>query len=56
MKETLKVVGWIQIVLGSLAVLGVLLEPDADAIYGLFGGFLFLIAGWVALQYIKENK
>lgn len=51
MKETLKCLGWIEVVLGVLAIIGA--EGDY---YAFVGGVLFLVTGWVALQYIKETE
>lgn len=51
MKKTLKILSWIQIVLGVLAIIGSLDPADA---YGFLGGALFLACGWVALLYIEE--
>lgn len=55
MKQSLKVLSWIQIVLGALAIIGVVTSSGDDNMYGLLGGGLFLATGWVALNYIKEN-
>ena len=54
MKNTLKILSWIEVVIGALAILGSLGEDGTTA--GLLGGILFLACGWVALSYIAEHK
>ena len=57
MEQTLKILSWVGIVFGSLAIVGSLIYPDQDSLYGLMGGVIFLSQGWAALAYIKEvNK
>lgn len=54
MKSTLKVLSWVQIVLGSLAIIG--WASDTSDGYALVGGALFLTCGIVALKYISDCK
>lgn len=54
MKKTLTVLSWVQIVLGSLAVLG--WAGDTTDGYALVGGLFFIVCGVVALKFISENK
>jgi len=53
MEKTLKIIAWGQIVLGGLAILGSFSSED---FYAFVGGVWFLVAGWIALSYIKEVK
>lgn len=54
MENILKVVSWIEIVIGALAILASFSDED---FYAFVGGALFLGAGLIALNYIKEvNK
>lgn len=54
MKSTLKVLSWIQVILGGLAILG--WAGDTSDGYALVGGLLFLACGLVAFSYIKETS
>ena len=52
MEKALKVLSWICVVLGALAVLQSLAEFE---IYGLIGGGLFFSQGLLALLYIDKK-
>ena len=54
MKTSLKVLSWVAIVLGALAVIG--WAGNTSDGYALVGGAYFIIYGVVALKYIGENK
>ena len=54
MEKALKIVAWIQVILGGLAIFSWLFEDDDP--YALIGGALYLGAGLIALKYIKEVK
>jgi threonine/homoserine efflux transporter RhtA len=54
MEKTLKVLAWVQVVLGGLAIIS--WAGDTSDGYGLIGGALFLTAGIVALNYIASKK
>lgn len=53
MKKTLKTVSIIQIIIGSLAVIGWAGDPTDG--FALVGGLFILGCGITALSYIKEN-
>lgn len=53
MEKMLKVISWVEVVLGGLAIVGSLSSED---FYQFVGGIMFLGAGLVALRYIKEQK
>lgn len=52
MKQSLKILCWVDVVLGALAILGSL---DATDSYAMFGGLLFLATGWLTLIYISTH-
>lgn len=51
MQTTLKIIAWVEIVIGGLAIFNSLSSED---FYAFVGGALFLGAGVIALLYIKE--
>lgn len=53
MKTSIKVLAWFEAVIGGLAILGSLGGGDG---YGLVGGLLFLVCGWLTLVYITSEK
>jgi len=54
MSTGLKIVSWINVVMGLLALIGEFADFDG---YAITGGVLFLLNGTLALQYInKVNK
>lgn len=55
MKTTLYIVSWVSLVLGILAVLGSISEPT-DGIYGVIGGGMYAIQGFIALAYLKSEE
>lgn len=54
MKQNLKVIAWVEVVLGVLAIIG--WAGDTSDGYALIGGLMFLVFGFVALKYIGENE
>lgn len=60
MENSLRILSWIGIVLGGLAILGALGDWGAnidDWQYTIMGGLLFFMQGLVAILYIREvNK
>lgn len=54
METTLKVFGWIGIVLGALALLGSMSESTFDG-YAFLGGGLFFSWGICTLSYLKKK-
>jgi len=53
MRTALKIFSIICVIIGGLAVLGSMLEPDS---FGLIGGGLFLTEGILALVYMQSKK
>lgn len=53
MRTALLIFSWIGVVMGSMAILGSLGEPDAA--YAVVGGLLFFIQGALAIVYISER-
>ena len=53
MKTSLKVLSWVEIVLGALSLFSWLMV-EADP-YAFLGGALFVACGWVALSYMKSK-
>ena len=56
MRNTLKVLSVIAVVLGALALLDGFTSGDADAGYAVIGGGLFLAQGWITLSYLGNEK
>jgi hypothetical protein len=54
MKNALKVLSWVNIAIGGLALIGWLNDGDGE-IYGFIAAALFVATGVVALKYIAEN-
>jgi len=51
MEKLLKIVSWVEVVIGMLAIIASFSDED---FYAFVGGILFLGAGVIALNYIKE--
>lgn len=57
MKQALKIMSWVAIVLGVLAILGGFGETSgSEASYAFLGGLLFGVEGLLALIYIKQTE
>ena len=56
MKTTLKILSWVGIVTGGLAIIASMSENSGDVFASFIGGGLFLAQGIVALVYIKRHS
>jgi len=56
MELALKIISWVAIILGALAVLAGLLDAstDPDYMYAVVGGGMYLSQGILALSYMKK--
>lgn len=53
METALKVMSWIVIVMGALAVLDSIINPSSGA---MLGGTMFFVEGLLAILYIKRQE
>jgi hypothetical protein len=53
METSLKVMSWVEVVIGGLAMVNGFGDMD---FYAFIGGLLFLVCGILALSYIKQVK
>ena len=53
MEKTMKVVAWVEIVLGALAIVS---SAEGSGLNSFIGGALFMGAGIIALNYISNIK
>jgi hypothetical protein len=53
MEKSLKILSWVSIVLGILAIIGSVADQDVS---GFIGGGLFLAEGWAAVLYMQKYK